>query len=145
MEKTKKMLPYLIIIILDFYLLPLLIKDTGTAMMMMLIVIPLICFVCSGVYGIRNSFNLFYALIVAILFVPSIFIFYNSTAWVYVLEYGIVALAGNAIGMMFYKQPKWHLRCAYAVSFLLAVFDNQVNWRTKFHIEFYRGGIYYFN
>jgi hypothetical protein len=106
MEKTKKMLPYLIIIILDFYLLPLFIKDTGTAMMMMLVVIPLICFVCSGVYGIKNSFNLYYALLVAILFVPSIFIFYNSTAWVYVLGYGIIALVGNAIGMMFYKQPK---------------------------------------
>lgn len=106
MEKTKKMLPYLTIIILDFYLLPLFINDTGTAIMMMLVVIPLICFICSGVYGIKNSFNLFYALIVAILFVPSIFIFYNSTAWVYVLGYGIVALAGNVVGMMFHKQSK---------------------------------------
>jgi hypothetical protein len=106
MKKTKNMLPYLIIIILDYYLLPSLIKDTGTAMMMLLVVIPLICFVCSIVYGIKNSFNPFYALIVAILFVPSIFIFYNSTAWIYVLGYGIIALVGNIIGMIFCKQTK---------------------------------------
>jgi hypothetical protein len=101
MEKVRKMLPFLIIILLDFYLLPILIKDTGTGMMMLLAVIPSICFVCSVVYGINNSFNPFYALIVAILFVPSIFIFYNSTAWVYILGYGVIALAGNVIGMIF--------------------------------------------
>lgn len=108
MKKAKKMLPYLTIIILDFYLLPSLIKDTGTAMMMLLVVIPLICFVCSVVYGIKNSFNPFYSLIVAILFVPSVFIFYNSTAWIYVLGYGIIALAGNIIGMIFAIKQNEH-------------------------------------
>lgn len=43
--KWKKISPYLVIIILNFYLLSLVIKDTGTAMIILLAVIPLICFV----------------------------------------------------------------------------------------------------
>ena len=82
MKKLKSMLPYLLVIVLDFYLLPFLIKDTGSAMMMLLVVVPLICFVCSLSYGINNSFNWLYAMIVAVLFAPTILIFYNSSAWV---------------------------------------------------------------
>jgi len=73
---------------------------------MLLVVVPLICFVCSLVYGIKNSFSLVYAIIVAILFIPTIPIFYNLTAWVYIFGYGSIALVGNAIGMAFGKARK---------------------------------------
>ena len=106
MKKLIGMIPYLAVIMLDFYLLPLLIRDTGSAMLMLLIVVPLICFVCSLVYGIKNSFCLAYAIAVAILFIPTILIFYNSTTWVYIFGYGAIALAGNAIGMVFIKERK---------------------------------------
>lgn len=106
MKKIKAMLPYLCVIALDFYLLPLLIKDTKTAMIMLLGIVPVICFVCSIIYGIKNSFYTLYTIFVAILFIPSIFIFYNSTAWVYIVGFGIIALAGNAIGMIFFKRSK---------------------------------------
>lgn len=104
MTKIKAMLPFLTVIILDFYLSPLLINDTGTAMMLLLVTVPLICFVCSIIYGVINSFNVLYAILVAILFVPSIFIFYNTTAWVYIAGYGIIALIGNAIGTIFFRR-----------------------------------------
>lgn len=106
MNKLKKMLPYLIIIILSFYLLPFVMKDTGAAMTMLLVVIPAICFICSILYGVKNSISLAYVTAVAILFVPAIFIFYNASAWIYVPGYGIIALAGNAVGMIFYKRTK---------------------------------------
>jgi hypothetical protein len=101
MKKLRNMIPYLAVIILDFYLLPLLIRDTGSAMTMLLGVMPFICFVCSLVYGIKNSFHLEYSIIVTVLFIPTILIFYNPTAWVYIFGYGIVALVGNVIGMAF--------------------------------------------
>jgi len=106
MKKLRGMIPYLAVIMLDFYLFPFLIRDTGSAMLMLLVVVPLICFVCSLVYGIKNSFYLAYAIVVAILFIPTILIFYNSTAWVYIFGYGAIALAGNAIGMVFSKRRK---------------------------------------
>ncbi|MGI6161650.1 MAG: hypothetical protein ACOYJD_06430 [Christensenellales bacterium] len=106
MENIKKMLPYLAVVVLAFYLLPLLIKDTGSAMLMLLNVVPIIVFVCAVVYGIINSFNPIYAIAVMLLFVPTIFIFYNMTAWVYALGYGIISFAGNAIGILFRKNGK---------------------------------------
>lgn len=106
MNKFKKMLPYLIIIMLSFYLLPLVMKDTGAAMTMLLVVIPAICFICSILYGIKNSIDLVYVAVVAILFMPAILIFYNASAWAYVPGYGIIALAGNVVGMFFYKRTK---------------------------------------
>lgn len=69
MGKIKKALPFYIAMLCNFYLLPLLIQNTGSAMIMLLIAIPV-------VYGMKNGFHLEYAAIVAVLFIPSIFIFY---------------------------------------------------------------------
>ncbi len=102
--------PYLMVIIIDFYILPLLIRDTGSAMIMLLIILPFICFVSSVFYGIRHSFHLSYAFIVAILFLPSLFIYYNISAWIYSLIYGIIALAGNLTGYLLRKTQNPHER-----------------------------------
>ncbi len=106
MKNFKEMLPYLIINIIAFYLMPIIIKDTGTAMGVMLILLPLICFITSLIYGIKHSFNIIYPIIVALLFAPTIFIYYNSTASVYIVGYGIISLVGNFIGKIFFKIKK---------------------------------------
>lgn len=98
MKTLKPMLPFLIVILACFYLLPLLIQDTGSGMLILLIVTPLLCFVCSLLYGTKKAFSPLYALIVALLFVPAIFIFYNSSAWIYAPAYGAIALLGGAAG-----------------------------------------------
>ncbi len=102
--KLKPMIPYLMVNVIAFYLLPLVIKDTGSAMTVMLLGLPLICLLTAIIYGVKNSFNLIYPFIIAILFIPTIFIFYNSTASVYIVGYGIIALIGNFVGKLFYKK-----------------------------------------
>ena len=62
-------------------------------------IVNVICLITSVFYGIRNGFNFWYILIVAIMFAPSIFIFYNSSAWVYVVGYAVIALLGNLIAL----------------------------------------------
>lgn len=104
MEKLKKSIIFYILLIIDFYAIPWLIKDTGSAMIVMLIIIPLICFVTSIFYGLKNGFDFGYVLIVALIFVPSIFIFYNSSAWIYVGVYTVVALLGNLIALLLRKR-----------------------------------------
>jgi hypothetical protein len=104
MTSLKSMLPYLAVILADFYLLPVLIRSFAAAILILLIAIPLICFVCSAVFGAKHSFHIWYAVLVAALFVPSVFIFYNATAWPYAVGYGVAALAGNAIGSSFSKK-----------------------------------------
>lgn len=100
----KKILPYVLILIFNFYALPFLIQDTGSAIAMLLILIPFICLVCSFVYGAKRGFSIFWPLAVAILFVPTIFIFYNPSAWIYALGYGITALIGNGLGALLHRQ-----------------------------------------
>ena len=98
-DKFKKNLIFYILLIIDFYVIPWFIKDTGSAMIVMLGMIPIVCFVTSMMYGIRNGFDFWYVFIVAILFIPSIFIFYNSSAWIYVVVYAGIALLGNFIAL----------------------------------------------
>ena len=103
MKKIREISVYLIVIILAFYVLPVLINDTGSGIFFLLILIPIICFVTSIIYGIRHSFNLIFLLLIMILFIPTIFIFYNESAAVYVLIYGIIAAIGNLLGSLIKK------------------------------------------
>ena len=89
---------------IDFYVIPRFIKDTGSAVIVMLMIIPLICLITSVFYGIRNGFDFWYILIAAIMFTPSIFMFYNSSAWVYVIGYAVIALLGNLIALPLRKK-----------------------------------------
>ncbi len=41
-----------------FYFTPFLMKDTGSSMSMLLLVVPLCCLVTSSAYGTFNAFNL---------------------------------------------------------------------------------------
>lgn len=98
MEKLKKMLAYLLINIGMFYLLPSLMKDTGSAIIILLILMPLGCFLTSLAYGVKNSFSWPYPIFVMLIFLPSIFIFYNESAMVYVFVYGFISLLGSFVG-----------------------------------------------
>ena len=98
MDKLKKNIFIYILLIINFYILPALIKDTGTAMIMLLVVIPMITLFISIFYGKKNGFDIWYVILVGIIFFPSIFIFYNSSALIYVIVYTIIALIGNFVG-----------------------------------------------
>lgn len=96
-------LPYGVVLLIAFYVLPLLISDTGMGMLVLLFVVPLVCFVCALVYGARRGFGWLFVLFGVLLFVPSVFVFYNSSALVYVFVYGVVLLVGNVFGLLFYR------------------------------------------
>ena len=101
-----KKLPYLIVNTLAFYLAPLIITDTGSAMLVVLIFLPLVGLTSSIIYGWKHSFSILYPVLVALLFIPTIFIYYNSSASIYILIYGLISLGGNLIGKLFYKNRK---------------------------------------
>ena len=106
MKNLKALLLFWIINVVGFYTLPFAIRNTGGAILVMLMAIPLICFVCALIYGLKNGFNFIYSLVVAVLFIPSLFIFYNETAWGYTIAYLIIAIVGNLLGMVFCKREK---------------------------------------
>ncbi len=104
MKTLKNMGPYLAVNALDFYGLPLFIKNTGTGMLLLLVIMPLVCLICAAFYGARHGFHWQYTVLTAALFVPTIFIYYNSSAAVYVLAYGAAALIGNLLGRLFFRE-----------------------------------------
>lgn len=97
MEQFKKNAVFYVILVLDFYGLPWLIRDTGSAMAMMLAVMPVVCVAASAGYGLRNGFRFGYVLAVAALFAPTIWIFYDESAWVYTVVYAGLAAVSSLI------------------------------------------------
>jgi hypothetical protein len=72
-----------------------------TFLFLLVVVYPAFCFIVSLVYSIMNKFmpfQLLFSIFVGILFIPAMFIFYNSSAWIYMVIYTIISLAGNAFG-----------------------------------------------
>lgn len=100
MEKLKNMLPYLIMNTVIFYLFPLLMKDTGSGKIILLIIIPLLCFMISYIYGLKNSFSWIYPLCIALMFTPSILLFYNNSATIYIFIYTLISVIGSLLGKL---------------------------------------------
>ncbi len=101
-KKLITLLPYLIALAIDFYLLPFLARSTGAAMLLMLCVMPFIALISAILYGVRHGFCLILPLAALVLFIPTLFIHYNLSAWVYAVAYAVIVLAGNGIGRLFY-------------------------------------------
>ena len=52
----------------------------------------------------RQGFDFILPILAIVLFAPTIFIFYNSSAWIYIVIYAVIAFIGNGIGRIFYKK-----------------------------------------
>lgn len=100
----KKEIPYYLVIVIAYILVPLLMTDTGSAMFLLLFVLPLTIYITAFVYGLKHGFHLRFALITALLFIPSIFLHYNESAWIYTFIFGALALAGNAFALLYRKK-----------------------------------------
>jgi len=103
-RKHAALIVYALVIAADFFLLPLLIRDTGSAMAIMLGVTPVIVLITSALCGAWAGFDWRLTPITAALFVPAIFRYYNESAWVYSLAYAAVALGANALGAWMKKR-----------------------------------------
>ena len=96
----KKMVLHWLLLALVFYLLPLAMRDTGTAMVVLLVAMPLACLGVGLAFGMKNKNVLAFSGVAALLFVPTVFIYYNSSALVYALAFGVMVLAGCTIGRL---------------------------------------------
>ena len=101
MKTIKNQFAYLLIIVLTFYGLPLI--DRESEMLLLWILFPLVCFLSAIVYGIKYLFSVVYSILVMLLFIPTIFIFYNETASIYIGVYGMISLVGNLLGSFIRK------------------------------------------
>ena len=95
MKKYIKEIVFLVIQILVFYLLPLFSEPSGAMGMIMLMVLATM--MLSVVLGSisKHKIKYLYPLVIALLFIPSVFLYYNESALIHALGY----LAASAIGL----------------------------------------------
>lgn len=97
-EELEDMLFYIMINIVAFYILPFLGRTTGGFIFILVIVIPIVTFISSTIYGILNGFNILYPILIGLIFIPCIFTYYSNSSWVYLFLYGSLSLVGNLVG-----------------------------------------------
>lgn len=97
----KKYLKEIIIVILQlfmFYIFPVFAGPTDAMGMVVLIIIA--TFILSLLLGIvsKSGIKYFYPALIAVLFVPSVFIYYNVSALIHAVWYLVISLAGLLLG-----------------------------------------------
>lgn len=98
MKKYLKEIIILIIQLIVFYLLPLTAGPADTMGLIVLIILS--TFILSLILGIisKEKIKYLYPIIISILFIPTIFIYYNDTALIYILWYLVDSYIGLLIG-----------------------------------------------
>lgn len=84
MKNPKKLVDCSIVTLTAFLGAPILFFgfDSVTLMSLTLFVLfPLVCLICGILCGRENGLHLHYPILVALLFLPTIFLFYDSSVW----------------------------------------------------------------
>ncbi len=106
MKKYSKEIIILLIQLLMFYIYPLLVGMDNPFGMVLIIV--LITFILSTIIGriIKEKIKYLYPILISVLFIPSVFIYYNESALVHSLWYLVVSYIGIGLGTLIYKLKK---------------------------------------
>ncbi len=78
--------------------------DIGSFIIFLFLIYPITALVCALVHAIKHGFSFWIILFTAISFVPAMFIYFNSSAWVYMIPYIILSAIGNGIGALIHKR-----------------------------------------
>jgi drug/metabolite transporter (DMT)-like permease len=107
MKNYKNYIILTIIYVLAYIGLPLIIKLTqeltDAMFAILLIIYPILTFVVSAIFS-KKSFDFISGLIPAIIFLVTLIIFLNESAWVYCVGYFLFAILGNYLGYKIKKK-----------------------------------------
>lgn len=103
MKKYLKEIIILLIQLLIFYIYPVFMGAEDAIGMVLFIVLS--TFILSLILGIisKDKIKYLYPIIISILFIPSIFIYYNSSALIHSIWYLIISFFGLLIGSIINK------------------------------------------
>lgn len=104
-EKIGLVFPYNVVVLMLFYGCPLFMSDTGTAVLFLMVVIPVGVFFCGFVCGQKHGFQFLFVVISLICFVPQYWVLlHDREAWcAYAAMYTGFALAGLCTGWVVSK------------------------------------------
>jgi len=103
MKRFIKEIIILLIQLFMFYIFPLFAGPTDAIGMVLLIIIT--TFVLSIIIGSisKEKIKYLYPIIISILFIPSIFIYYNESALIHSMWYLVISFIGLSFGIVIYK------------------------------------------
>ena len=103
MKRFIKEIIILLIQLFVFYLLPKQMGNIGAlGMVFLLLLITLVLSIIIGSIS-KEKIKYLYPIIVSILFIPTIFIYYNDSALVHSLWYLVISWVGLVLGTVIYK------------------------------------------
>ena len=103
MRKFVKEIIILVVQSAVFYLVPLFgMTDNPMGMVLLIVLLTLGLSLILGAVS-KEKIKYLYPVIISVLFIPSVFIYYNETALVHALWYLVVSLVGVAIGTVINK------------------------------------------
>ena len=107
MKRYAKELIIFVLQLFMFYILPLFAGPTDMMGLVLLIVLATLLFSFILGIGSNNKVKYLYPIIIAIVFIPSVFIYYNETALVHAVWYlvvsGVGLLVGSGINVVVHK------------------------------------------
>ena len=98
----KKYYVYILVMLAFYVTAPLLCRDTGSAMFTLLILLPVVLFILSLIYAKMNGFKWYLSIIIGLLWLPAI-IYFNESATIYALIYGVISFVGQGVGFLMNK------------------------------------------
>ena len=103
MRKFVKEIIILVVQSAVFYLVPLFgMTDNPMGMVLLIVLLTLGLSLILGAVS-KEKIKYLYPVIISVLFIPSVFIYYNETALVHAIWYLVVSLVGVAIGAVINK------------------------------------------
>jgi len=105
MEKVpfKKWLPFLVVTIVLFYLVPPLLDGTRFEDFALKIITPACCLGSGLIFGKIHGWVWYYCVVIALIFAPTLVLNYSQSDLHYIVEYGGLALMGNLLGYAFHR------------------------------------------
>ena len=108
-DKLRAMIPYLCVIFAVFLIMPAAASfftpeadsDYYLNYLLIWIFFPGVSIISGIIYGIKNTFTIFLPVFTFLLFLPTCFLFYVSSYWMYGVIYGGFSAAGVIIGRIF--------------------------------------------
>ena len=103
MNKFKKEIIIIMIQLIMFYIYPLFIKLVGPIGMVLMII--LVTFILSLIMGTvsKEKIKYFYPFLVSLVFIPTVYIYYNDSALIHSIWYLIVSIVGEFLGIIISK------------------------------------------
>ena len=83
-----------------FYIFPLSAGPTDTMGMIFLIIVATFILGIIMGYVTKEKVKYLYPFVVSILFIPSIYIYYNDSAYIHVIWYFVISLTGLLVGSL---------------------------------------------